>query len=730
MRVSCVLLLCSLIACLTGVPSPLSAQSYQSHIEHPIVQYKMSATLDAATKTIKGHYVLTWWNHTDDTVPDLYFHLYLNAFKNLDSTFMRRDPIARGNDSLTDWLTIPGKEKWGWEQIDRIQIVGGDDLTPLISYVHPDDNNADDRTVVRIVLPQPIPPKGTIQLAVDFTSKLPRAFARTGYDGHYFLVAQWFPKIGVYEGPGERGRTTGGWNCHQFHRYTEFYADYGTYDVDLTVPAKYIVGATGFQRTARKNSGGTSTYNFYQQDVHDFAWTASPHFIRVTRTFDWGQEVRGDELAKWSEILGLPASEMALRNVMVTLLLQPSHRNLEDRYFRAAFNGLKYYGLRFGAYPYDTLTVVDPPRNSYTSGMEYPTLFVGGTYFWPGKHEFQPEGVTIHEFGHQFWYGLVGNNEFEEAWLDEGFVTYSTAKVLETAYGNPCSYLHFLGIPLQAYSWLRVPLPNFPFAGVGSVPVGPYFSCVKLPEETSGRSFYLEHGTDDELVREGWQYRSRMSYAVNSYTRPALGLDTLERYLGPTVMARVMRTYQQQWRYRHPTTRDFINVVNQVSGRNMDWFFQQFFYSSNLADYAVASIWNDPLYGRIGIYDEAGKKAYYSRKDALREYEESKQKEYRSTVIVRRLGEASAPVDVDVTFDNGMVAHEHWNGRYRWTRFTYTGAHKVTSAVVDPSRKLVLDANYTNNSRTVKASTVFAAKWYIRWIFWIENLFFAAGFFS
>ena len=730
MRVSCVLLLCSLLACLTAGLSPLTAQSYQSHIDHPVVQYKMSAALDPATKTIKGHYVLTWWNHTDDTIPDLYFHLYLNAFKNLDSTFMRRDPIARQHDSLTDWLTIPGKDKWGWEQIDKIEIVGGDDLTPLITYAHPDDNNADDRTVVRIVLPHAIPPKGTIQLAVDFTSKLPRAFARTGYDGNYFLVAQWFPKIGVYEGPGERGRAAGGWNCHQFHRYTEFYADYGSYDVDLTAPSKYIIGATGFQRSAQKNAGGTTTCNFYQQDVHDFAWTASPDFLRLTRTFDWGKEVRGDELARWSEILGLPASEMALRNVQVTLLLQPGHRNLEDRYFRAVFNGLKYYGLRFGAYPYDTLTVVDPPRNSYTSGMEYPTLFVAGAYFWPGKHEFEPEGVTIHEFGHQFWYGLVGNNEFEEPWLDEGFVTYSTAKVLETAYGEPCSYLHFLGIPFQAFTWLQVPLPDFPFEGVGSVPLGPYFSCVRLPEETSGRGLYLLHATDDDMVRNGWQYRSRLSYVVNSYSRPGLTLDTLEQYLGSPVMARVMRTYQQQWRYRHPTTRDFINVVNQVSGRNTDWFFQQFFYSSNLADYTVAGIWNEPAYGRTGIYDENGKKAYYSRKDALRVYAERKQKQYRSMVTVRRLSGAAAPVDVDVQFDNGRVAHEHWDGKYRWAQFAYQGPHKVTSAVVDPSRKLLLDANYTNNSRTVKANDLFAAKWYIRWIFWVENLFFAAGFFS
>jgi hypothetical protein len=136
------------------------------------------------------------------------------------------------------------------------------------------------------------------------------------------------------------------------------------------------------------------------------------------------------------------------------------------------------------------------------------------------------------------------------------------------------------------------------------------------------------------------------------------------------------------------------------------------------------------MYGHTGIYDEGGKKAYYSRQNALEQYQESKQKQFRSTVTIRRLGGASAPVDIDVRFDNGKVVHEQWDGRYRWTEFTYDGTHKVVSAVVDPSRKLLLDSNYTNNSRTGKANSVFAAKWYIRWIFWIENLFFAAGFFS
>jgi hypothetical protein len=584
--------------------------------------------------------------------------------------------------------------------------------------------------VARVPLAQPIPPHGSIELEVDFTSKLPRALARTGYDGDYVLIAQWFPKIGVYEGAGERGRKEGGWNCHQFHANTEFYADYGSWDVDLTAPANYVLGATGFLRRRQDNADRTTTYYFHQDDVHDFAWTASPRFLKLVRTFDWGREVRGDEVVKWAGILNVPADQVGLRDVAVTLLLQPDHKSLADRYFRAAFNGLKYFGLWYGQYPYDTLTVVDPPRDSNTSGMEYPTFITGGTYFWPGEHSFEPEGVTVHEFGHQFWYGLVGNNEFEEAWLDEGFDTYSTSKVLETAYGEECGYQQVFGMPVPLHSWFRVPLPEFPFAGVGSIPLGTYLGCVGYPERTSQRLRYLDQGKDDDMVRFGWQYLNGTSYVVNSYMRPGITLRTLESYLGQETMARVMRAYQQRWRYRHPCTRDFIEVVNEVSGQNMNWFFEQFFYSSNLADYEVSSITNEPMEGKIGVYGENGNKTTYLEKDAVKAFEKSKNKLYHSTVVVRRLGEAVAPVDVSFSFDNGQTVKSSWDGKYRWTKFVFEKAAKVTSAEVDPERKLALEASFTNNSRLANENNRGAIKWYIRWIFWLENLFFAAGFFG
>jgi hypothetical protein len=191
-----------------------------------------------------------------------------------------------------------------------------------------------------------------------------------------------------------------------------------------------------------------------------------------------------------------------------------------------------------------------------------------------------------------------------------------------------------------------------------------------------------------------------------------------------------MRTYHQRWRYRHPIPQDFFDVINEVSGRDMDWFFQQFFLSPNLADYAVTQIVNDPLEGKVGIYDEDGKKTPYLKKAAEEAFEKSTEKRYRSTVVVRRLGEAMAPVDVLIQFENGELVREQWDGQYRWIKFVYERPWKVTSAEVDPERKLALEANFTNNSRTSEEDNRGAAKWYVRWIFWLENLFFAASFFS
>ena len=196
----------------------------------PIVQYDIQARLVPESKTIQGRETLIWRNDSDGPVAELRFHLYMNAFKNNRSTFMNESGgSSRGFRA--------DKENWGYIDVPEIGIKDGADLTPTMEYVQPDDGNADDQTVMRVTLPAPVKPGESITLIIAFTVKLPKVFARAGFAGDFFMAGQWFPKIGVL--------WKGEWNCHQYHAQSEFFADFGTYKVEITVPEKYVVGATG-----------------------------------------------------------------------------------------------------------------------------------------------------------------------------------------------------------------------------------------------------------------------------------------------------------------------------------------------------------------------------------------------------------------------------------------------------------------------------------------------------
>jgi len=220
---------------LTGaIASPLSPRN---------ANYSIDARLDPASRTITGSEVITWRNITTKTVSDLQFHLYWNAWKNLRSTFMRErslggtripQDLAPGDFSRLDVTSIKllPSTSLGTSASTGPGNVGASapapaDLTASKHFIRPDDGNADDETVMAVPLPQPVGPGGTATIEVKWTAHVPRTFARTGATGNFFFIAQWFPKLGVLQ--------DAGWNCHQFHSGTEFFSDYGVYDVSLTV---------------------------------------------------------------------------------------------------------------------------------------------------------------------------------------------------------------------------------------------------------------------------------------------------------------------------------------------------------------------------------------------------------------------------------------------------------------------------------------------------------------
>jgi hypothetical protein len=693
--------------------------AHAKYIPDPIVRYKIDARLDAQKKTIQGQEVIVWKNHTEDAVPDLQFHLYLNAFKNNHSTFMREGGGRRGRNFE------PKEGSWGYEQIHSLK-VDGQELTGKLEYFQPDDGNPFDQTVARVLLPKPIGAGQSVTIEIEWTSKLPQAFARTGYRDNYFLVAQWFPKPGVYEGAGERHRQQGGWNCHQFHSFTEFYADYGVFDVNLTVPSGFEIGATGAERSAQQNPDGTTTYNFYQEDVHDFTWTTQPksQVLKVVRTFRADEQVTPAEIAEWSKKTGAPPEEVKLQDVRVTLLIQREHAAQVERHFRAIFNAIKWFGLFYGKYPYDTLTVVDPAWRSATGGMEYPTFITAGTSYWPAEHALSPEGVTVHEFGHQFWYGLVGNNEFEEAWLDEGFNSYSTTKVLERAYPPGESYLLFWGLPIPGEEWLALPVPRYPWKGVGNVAVGQYFERVPQAQMYArSRRGYWQWAQADAMERNNWLDLNAGSYVVQAYAKPEVTLLTLESILGDA-WPRAIRTYHQRYRFQHPDAIDFMNTVQEVSGRDLKWFFEQTVYGTGMLDYSV-SFTSGPAPGREGLFDENGKPTYVKEKE-----KKDNGGPIESEVLVRRLGEMQFPVTVRVRFADGSELRERWDGLYRWTKIKYRGRPKIVAADIDPDFDWKLEVHRTDDSYLAEPVKLAAEKWYLRWVVWLQNVMMGFSLFS
>lgn len=669
-------------------------------LSQQIVQYQIAARLDPQAKAVTGSETIMWLNPSTDEIRELQFHLYLNAFKNEKSTFMRESGGQLRGDRAEDG-------KWGYVDIQLMKLDSGYDLKPTMKFIHPDDDNADDQTVMTVTLPEPVQPNERITLKIDFYSKLPRVFARTGFFGNFYMVGQWFPKIGVYESAGMRYATKGQWNCHQFHATSEFYADYGAYHVDITVPSNYVVGATGVEQGNHLNKDGTTTHTFVQEDVHDFAWTADPTYIRLERVFDASRMTTEAEISEMARRMGRPPEDVRLQNVRMILLIHPEHAAQADRHFRALEFGLKYFGLWYGKYPYPTITVVDPAyKAGGAAGMEYPTLITAGTSWLPEKPPSGLEEVVIHEFGHQYWYGMVGSNEFEESWLDEGFNTYSTSQVIDTAYGPSSIAIPFMGIP---FSW--------------------FISSIRYFEDTLNRGETLGSTRRDYIVRNAWQYYDQTSYGVNSYPRTAATLRTLQHLVGDQTFARIMRTYFERWRFKHPNSNDFRAVVNEVAGRDMNWFFDQLVYSSDTLDYAVDNVTSERQRLSLGIFeDPAGKRREVTEEERKKQEKESgnskKQDQalYESEVTVRRMGGVVVPVEVRVVFENGEQFNTTFDGQYRWTRYHFLKPTKVRYAEVDPEHKLLLDVNFSNNSRTLESHHGAVVKWTSKIMFWIQNL--------
>jgi hypothetical protein len=619
-----------------AIPDTTLAINSAQPMSQRVVHYEIDAKYDAGSHTVNATEVLTYHNLTGQALDHFPFHLYQNAFQP-NSTFVREAKIAGNRDTSYDkWEA----KEYGSEDIKSLEVVGQGDLTSQLQYIQPDDGNKDDKTVVDVRVPKPIAAGGYVQFKIAFQTRFPETQARSGWKRDFVLGGQWFPKVGVW--------WHGAWNCHQYHAMTEFFADFGVYDVKLTVPKYEVVGASGVKVAEANNPDNTKTLAYHGDDIHDFAWTASPRY-----------KVKED---------GVFQGQMG--PVQMRILMQPAHWSQVGRHEKILKESLEHFENWYGPYPYKTITLVDPEPDSAAGGMEYPTFITGDTNWFMPEGLHLPEIVIEHEFGHQYWYGMVATNEFEDAWMDEGINSYTEVKVLDSILGKNTSGMNLAGATLGEREMQRLG-----YIGVADV---------------------------DPIAQKAYDYYSFNSYGGITYGKTASALLTLEGIIGEDTMAKAMHTYFMKYRFTHPTKEDFLKTIEEVSGKDLRWYFNQAIYGSQVLDYKVLKIESFP----VNWYDEKKKSA-----------KDDKNTVYRSYVFLQRKEDFVMPVEVEIKFDNGEKVREHWDGVNRWTKFMYEKKAKVESAEIDPDHKIQLDRNDFNNSFTREEPAKARSKLMNYWLF-------------
>lgn len=649
------------------VPGPLSPRN---------ASYRLRARLDEVSHRLTGEGTLIWRNLEKRPADKLVFHLYQNAFKNRASTF-----IFEGGTLLRRDFTL--EHGFGYIDVNALKLGVPEGSLDLLGRASLDE------TLLTVPLDVAVAPGQSVEVQFSWTVQLPEAIARSGYTGGFHAVTQWFPKLGVFDCADAAAPCR--WRAHQYHGVTEFFADYGVYDVELEVADATVVGATGVlvdERPARER--GRRLLSYHAEDVHDFAFFADPNFVEVN-----------DQVA---DMLG---------SVAVRLLTRREHVPYSDRHLAAVRAALLTAERRLGAYPYSNVTVVIPPADGRgTAGMEYPTLFASLALPLPaGVHEM--EAITAHEFLHQYFFGILGSDEVEEAWLDEGLNEAFTGWVMDDLFGPRCSVLDVLGLCLSAadQAWLtyRTTTRHLPIAS---------------------RAFTIPQ----------WLY------GPLTYNHTAVVLRTLERYLGEERMAAGMRRYAERFRFRHPGQADFVAAMSEGASEDLGWFFRQALDSTRVADYQVLQLSSRPHRLATGLWDcppppvpnqstdlsdPVDPQLRRARQELIRESQQavcasaagksgryelasdrirSSPSRYDSELIIQRRGDFLFPVDVLATFADGSSERAVWSlaeqqaaPEVRVKSLHYLGTRSpLVRADVDPEQKLLLDENRLNNSRATR----------------------------
>ncbi|MCI0496154.1 M1 family metallopeptidase, partial [candidate division KSB1 bacterium] len=524
----------NILTCLVIIIAITSIPCLSENYWQQFVHYQIHAKLDTLNRSISGIEKLIYKNNSPDTLSELYFHLYPNAFQ--------RGSIMEKEAAAASFTLIRTEEDLGWMTIDSLFII----KHALISQRIKCDTRVDD-TILKIKIDPHLLPAEELSIWIKFRTKIHKGnplIYKGGYRGNHYEISQWYPKICVYD--------HNGWNAMPYHWLGEFYGEFGTFDVTLDVHGSYIVGATGevvagdpgwesvradsSQNFPSKHSQTEQDtlrriVTFHAENAHDFTWLASPDFCYETGTY---------------------------KNIPIHILYQKSsYKYWHNNALNDAKLSLAWLEDFVGEYPYPVLSIC---QGIIKGGMEYPTLAVLGEF---------STILLQHEIAHAYFYGALANNEQMEGWLDEGLVTYQNELFINK---------YFPKYNDQAME-PSLSIPNL--AG--------QFKPIKLKVlQLNSLYYYFYSGFDKPLNLPGHEVNDSYRYYYHVYQKPGKFFAALDHLVGHETFVRILHTYYASFKFQHVQGKIFQEICEQISGMNLDWFFKQWIESVRRIDYACA----------------------------------------------------------------------------------------------------------------------------------------------
>lgn len=491
--------------------------------------YEIRVSLDARERVLAGTETIAYTNNSPDTLREFYLHLYANAFREKASPLLR--DFLQG--TLHFFVGLP-KSMRGSIDVADLAVDGA----PVEFTV--------DGTILASAFPKPLLPGESAAITLSFRLAIMRRLGRMGWSGEQFDMAQWYPKMVVYD--------RDGWHPDQY-RMGEFYGEFGTFDVHITLPERYVVAATGLPvsgdpgwtknplrrgppsgsrggHPGRRPKAGadeipgdapTKTLHFRAEKVHDFAWCANPSFV-VQDTIHNG--------------------------VRIMSFFRPWNRAWADTTLAHALRSVVWLENAAGPFPYPQVSIVDSPTRG---GMEYPMLVMNGSV---------DEGLVLHEVAHNYFYGALGNDERAEAWLDEGFVQYLVFRNAEERYG-----------PYGEPSTRRFPLSLFGERRM--------WDAVERPVVRLHRTGFAER-----IATPAHEFKN--GFSTMPYIGAPLFLRALRHTVGDESFLTIIATYVDRWKYKHVDEKAFRDVCEEVSGMDLKEMFRQWLHTTKSCDYRLA----------------------------------------------------------------------------------------------------------------------------------------------